>query len=127
MGGQQEGICPSYHHAHPGHVVNGGATELIRGLEEHSTNVITVRAVNRAGISDPTTSTIRITTQTASKATHLEIKAMIVWLCDHPGAYENLPLSYTLSLFNSLCSSNWISSECQEYYSYLLRYFCPVG
>ena len=84
VGGQQEGICPSYHHTHPGHVVSGGATEFVAWRNTACTNVITVRA----GISDPTTSTIRITTQTASKATHLEIKAMIVWLCDHPGAYE---------------------------------------
>ena len=73
------GICPSYYHTHSGLTVDGGDTEFsVSGLEEYSTYSITVRAVNSAGISGPTT--VRVTTLATGKAgrhkgIHLEMKA----------------------------------------------------
>ena len=61
------GICPSYHHTHSGLTVDGGSTEFtVSGLEEYSTYSITVRAVNSAGTSGPTT--VRVTTLATGKA-----------------------------------------------------------
>ena len=63
------GICPSYHHTHSGLTVDGGSTEFtVSGLEEYSTYSFTVRAVNSAGTSGPTT--VRVTTLTAGKDIH---------------------------------------------------------
>ena len=69
------GICPFYHHNHSGLTVDGSATKFtVSGLEEYSTYTITVRAVNSAGISGPTA--VRVTTLTAGKDIHLEIKGI---------------------------------------------------
>ena len=114
MGTQQEGNCPSYPHTQSGYTTPGDATEFtVSGLEEYSTYTITVRAVNRVGISGPTT--VKVTTLKAGTVDTLSLKAAI-----NAGFVTFL---HTICL----CSANWISSECQEHYSYLLRSHSPLG